>query len=301
MTPGDDSASAAVLARRRCPHFTPTEVLARTGKSLLVAGTYTGQPAVAKLLTDSAGLWRQRFAAEAYTYQVFATHRPPVPAPRLLAANPEAGMLMLEHVTGWPAATDRHPTVALDPQAASAVAAAADMVAAWRPPDGVFTAVFDYSDRFARYGPRGHGLLSGDDVDRLQAVYTACAAVDDVWVFTHGDALPGNVLLGDDTVTLLDWEWAGLYLPGFDHALLWTVLSADPATRARLQASATTGNWHHRAGFWVNAAMTVTREIRTHRDLPPSPPRRRILASLDDSLTVVRGEFARLAETVRSR
>lgn len=302
MTPEDDSASASTLAIRRCPQFSPTEVLARTGKTLLVAGTYQDQPAVAKLLTDDADLWQHRFAAEVHTYQVFTVHRPPVPAPRLLAADPEAGVLVLEHVTGQPVAYDRHPTTPLALQAASAVVGVAEAVAAWRPPAGAFTAVFDYPERFSRYGPPGHGLLSVDDVDRLQALYTACtAAVDGVWVFAHGDALPSNVVLTGNAPMLLDWEWAGLYLPGVDHALLWTVLSADPVTRARLQASATTGDWHHRAGFWVNAAMTVTREIRTHRELPPSPQRRRILATLDDSLTAVREELARLAETVHSR
>lgn len=296
-----DSASAGTLAIRRCPQFSPAEVLARTGKSLLLAGAYTGQPAVAKLLTDEVELWRRRFATEVHTYRVFTAHRPPVPVPQLLVADPEAGVLVLERVRGEPAAIERHPTAPLQPRTSAVVVAAVEAVAARTPPPGSFTTVFDYPERFARYGPHGHGLLSVGDVDRLQTIYTASTVADDVWVFAHGDALTVNVCLTGDTVTLLDWEWAGLYLPGFDHALLWTVLATEDASRARLWASVSTGDWHHRAGFWINAAMTVTRETRIHHELPPTPQRRRILESLDGKLTVVREELARLANMVSTR
>lgn len=301
MTPEDHGASATTLAVRRCPQFRPTEVLARTGKTLLVAGTYHDQPAVAKLLTDGADLWRRRFAAETHVYETFTACRPPVPAPRLLAADAEAGMLVLEHVTGGPVARERHPTAAPAAQASAAAVAAVEAVAAWTPSPGAFDAVFDYPERFFRYGPHGHGLLSADDVDRLHVLYGTCTACTEAWVFAHGDALPENTILTGNGPVLLDWEWSGLYLPGLDHALLWTVLHADPGTRARLRDSATSGDWHHRAGFWINAAMTVTREIRTHRELPTNADRRRILAALDESLTIVGGELAHLTETAPGR
>ncbi len=60
----------------------------------------------------------------------------------------------------------------------------------------------------------------------------------------------------------------GLYLHGFDHALLWTLLGADPTARARLLASATAGGAHKEAALWINAAMTTT-SSRTVTGLVP--------------------------------
>ncbi len=274
-----------VQVQARCPGFTLDGLLARTGKSLLVTGTYQDAPAVAKLLTNTAPLWRGKFAAELHAYQVFAEHPPPVPVPRLLASDAGAGLLVLERISGRPAAAERHPSRPLPPGDLDAVLGAAGAVAGWVPPAGAFGPVFDYPDRFARYGPAGHGLLTAADVGRLTAVYNTlrdaphdeAAAKAEVlaggprglrgWAFAHGDALLGNFLLIGAGCVLVDWEFAGLYLPGYDHALLWTVLHADPLARARLRSRARVGGHRTEAAFWVNAAMTLTREIRTHREL----------------------------------
>ncbi|MBB6171958.1 hypothetical protein HNR23_002018 [Nocardiopsis mwathae] len=212
----------AVAARLdRFLHFTPAGMVADTGKALLVAGDYDGAPAVAKLLTDHAQMWRRRFAAETRAYEVAADHPPPVGAPRLLAADTEAGILILQHMSGRPAATERHPAAPLPPRSSAAVVGAADAVAAWSPPTEAFTPVFGYPQRFTRYGPAGYGLLTQEDVRRLTLIYTALAEVQGVWVVAHGDALPANIHIDGSMVMMLDWEWAGLYLPGWDHALLW--------------------------------------------------------------------------------
>lgn len=285
---------AVGIAAQRCPDFSPTAVLAQTGKSLLLAGAYKGIPAVAKLLTDPAPLWRDKFAAEVYAYRVFAGTPPSVRTPRLLASDPLAGLLVLERVQGSPAAVERHPPGPLPVAVADLVLAAVDALAAWVPPAGAFSAVFDYSVRFARYGVGGHGLLAEQDTRRLEVLYGRGLG----WSFAHGDALLGNFLVdagSEQGCVLIDWEFAGLYLPRYDHAMLWTLLQADPHARSSILTEIEGGPPHQRAAFWVNAAMTVTREIRMHRELPPGPLRQQRLADLEDDWRTVGGELARLA------
>lgn len=291
-----DDPTPAELAMRRCPGFTPDAVLARTGKSALVRGTYRGTAAVAKLLTDPAPLWRRRFTAEIHTYHVFATHPPPVQPPRLLMADAAAGVLVLEHIPGHPAATTRFPAAPLPPTTIDTLITAVDALARWTSPAGQFPAVFDYPQRFTRYGPDGYDRLTRADVDRLTALYDDLTKSGQAGLtFAHGDVLPANFLLTGNGCVLLDWEFAGLYLPGFDHALLWTLLGADPAARARLLASATRGGPDQQAALWINAAMATTRELRTHRELSASPQRDHRLAALTADLDTVRAHLTHLA------
>jgi hypothetical protein len=333
--PRPATASELSQVLERCPGFTVDGVLARTGKSLLVTGTYRDAPAVAKLLIGSASLWRAKFAAELHADQVFAEHPAPVRTPRLLTGAVEAGVLVLERITGRPAATVRHPTRPLPAGDLDVILAAVDALAGWTQPTGAFDAVFDYPERFVRYGPAGHGVLTHVDIDRLTALYDAVrrqAASEVVapappgWAFAHGDALLGNFLLtepilhaplrppngpdpasttaGRDSVArnaagcvLVDWEFAGLYLPGYDHALLWTLLHADPAARARLRSQIRADGPCAEAAWWINAAMALTREIRIHRELPVDAVtgRDRQLVSLNADLELVREELTRLA------
>ncbi len=287
------------LAARRCPRFVPHEVLAHTDKSLLRTGVYAGEAAVAKLLTDTAPSWRTRFTAEVRTYQVFVAHPPPVRVPRLLAADAEVGMLMLEQVSGAPANNERHPATPLARPVAAVMAATSGALAAWEPPAGAFSPVFDYPQRFSRYGPHGYGLLTPVDVERLTALYGELTdAGKTAWEFAHGDTLSSNFLLTDDGCELIDWEFAGLYLPGFDRAMLWILLHNDPATRAQLLLPAVTGGWHRQAAWWVNATAAVAREIRMHQGLPATSQRAHRPAALTEDMATVRTQLARLAHAI---
>jgi Phosphotransferase enzyme family len=204
---------------------------------------------------------------------------PPVPAPRLLAADPDAGVLVVTRVPGVPVSADRYPGPLPGPTAAMVLQTAAAL-ASWRPPAGLFAPVFDYPDRFSRY--QRLGLLADDDV----AALTTLSAVAGAQQVAHGDLLPANILrqpAGDPaeaaTVTgVLDWEFTGLFLPAFDLALLWVALAATPEARPRIEAAVGVDP-DQLAGFWVNVAMVATRELRTHAELPPGPLRETRLAA----------------------
>ncbi|MGW5689099.1 phosphotransferase [Nonomuraea sp. NPDC003754] len=270
---------AAVLAARRLqPTFTPGQLLHVTGKSVLVAGTCDGQPVVAKLLLDVAPFWRDKFAREIRIYQAFAKTPPPVRAPHLVAADPEAGVLIVERLTGEPLEADRYPRRPLRPAALTAVLDAVDALARWLPAAPINADGWNYAGRIDRY--RSNGLL--DDADH-QVLTELLAHAGPGRCFAHGDALPGNIWLTDDPaspVAFLDWEFAGFFLPGLDLALLWVLLrDAGPARdliAARIPADPA---W--RAAFTLNQAMVFTRELRTHREAESSAWREARLAALE--------------------
>ncbi|SQD99451.1 Aminoglycoside phosphotransferase [Parafrankia sp. Ea1.12] len=273
-------------ARRCYPDFRPRRTVANTGKAVLLAGTYGDQPAVLKVLTDQTRPWRGRFARERAAYEVFTVAPPPVRVPVLLAP-PSPGLLLVERICGLPVARHRYLDATLPAAAADALLHAADTLADWTAPV-VFTPVVDYPQRILRYGPGGHGVLGADSVMALLALYRRVTARAR-WQFAHGDLLPANMLLDDDAVSaVLDWEYAGLYLPGYDHALLWVLAVDDPDLQSRT-ASGLDGD-----AFWLNAAVLLAREIRIHRDEADRHP---ALAARLDRLRPLAVEVTRAVAT----
>jgi len=56
--------------------------------------------------------------------------------------------------------------------------------------------------------------------------------------FAHGDLTARNVMLGASGLTLIDWEWAGLYPEGYELAFLWFSLVDVSDGRARVEQHA---------------------------------------------------------------
>nr|WP_240965594.1 hypothetical protein [Streptomyces zingiberis] len=68
----DELTGAAAPVIRLRPDFRPTAFLARTEKSLLIAGDCEDGPAVAKLLTTPESRWAEKFGTEIDAYRTFA-------------------------------------------------------------------------------------------------------------------------------------------------------------------------------------------------------------------------------------
>jgi hypothetical protein len=276
-----DDAAAIAAAQACCPGLVVGGVLHRSGKALVLSGSVNGEPVVAKLLTSAEGLWRTTFAREVRAYAAFTSAPPPVAVPRLYAGDAEAGMLVLERIDGEPAATDRYPGP-LPTATAAAILTAVTPLRTWQPPPGTFAPVFDYPDRFERYHRKG--LFDGVD---LPALTTALGRTGRVMEFTHGDPLPANVRLTGAGPVLLDWEFAGFYLPAFDLAMLWVLLGATQSIRNDIE-HLLGGDPRVHAGFLINLACILTRELRMHSELPDSPERAQRLHVLEQDWSEVR-------------
>lgn len=250
--------------------------LRRSDKTLLAAGLLEGEPVVVKLLLDDDPFWRAKWRHEIAVYQTFADHPPPIRAPRLIHTD-ASRVLVLESIAGRPLDAQRYPDRPLDPHALDTVLSALRALNAWAPPPGRFAPIFDYPDRIARYHQAG--FLTDEDSEALGRLLAGCGEPAQL---NHGDPLPSNLLLTngpDRECALVDWEFTGLFLPGFDLAMLRTLLARTPAAQARIDTLVAAD--HAEEPFLVNLACVLTRELRIHRELPDGPLRSARLALIE--------------------
>jgi hypothetical protein len=275
--------AAIASVHRICPEFHPVQVLRRVGRSVLVSGTAGRNAVVAKCLVDKATSSSvERFRHEIAAYRAFVRHRPPVRVPRLVAADPDECVLVIERMPGRVAALRRH-LLDTPPRAdLRAALGALCKVNLWQPPASLFTRPIDYPARLARCHEQG--LLTDRDLGDLQTLLHGIAQHSAgggaAWQFCHGDALLTNVLLAPPGPALVDWEHAGWYLPGYDLATLWVVLGDAPMARRHVSQLAQAQGPAARDAFLVNLMLVLTREIRTYesaiqrtiRDPAPAAP-----------------------------
>jgi hypothetical protein len=155
--------------------------------------------------------------------------RPPVPTPTLVADDARARSLTFEAVPGEPLGP-KYPTQL----AIADVDGLVDLgrrLAAFRPRRRWFRRL-DSARRLER--ARRAGLL--DDADSAALVGLA-GRVHRTVRFAHGDLTARNVLRHGRDLWLVDWEWAGLYPPGYELAFLWFSLVDLEDGRARVERS----------------------------------------------------------------
>ncbi|WP_007507479.1 phosphotransferase [Pseudofrankia saprophytica] len=257
------------------PGLVLRRLLHTTGKAVLVAADYHGSASVLKILTAGDARWQRHHDAEARAYTRFAADPPPVRTPRLLAP-PTPGLLLIEHLPGNPAATSRYPKN-ITPPILESVLTAANALATW---PGATTFAADHRRPPLTPSDLATAAEIGAPTSTLQdwaATFTSTPHV-----FSHGDLLLTNTLTTDTEAALLDWEYAGLRLPGYDHALLWLTHMDHPAAQAHITAHAT----DHTA-FRFNIAALLLRELRIHRDatsIPQVADRYRALRRLADDV-----------------
>ncbi|MCF2129635.1 MULTISPECIES: aminoglycoside phosphotransferase family protein [unclassified Streptomyces] len=257
--------TAIASVHRICPEFSPVQVLRRSGRSVLLVGTTGRSTAVAKCLLDHSPVWSERIRHEIGAYRSFVRQRPPVRVPRLIAADPDNGTLVIERMPGRVAALQRHPVEAPPRADIRAALGAVCRLNAWRPPAGAFDAPLDYAARISRYHELG--LLTDRDLGDLQKLLHGIAHASGrqgMGQFCHGDALLSNILMSPAGPVLVDWEHAGWYLPGYDLATLWAVLGDAPVARRQISQIAQSTGTAARDAFLVNLMLVLTREIRTY-------------------------------------
>ncbi len=244
--------------------MTGTQVVRGTGKSMLVAGEMAGEPVIAKILLTADPFWVAKWRHEIDIYRSFAREHPPVRIPQLKWTNGQTA-LILEWVGDRPADEGRYLSGPLDAGDIAAVVVAAQAISTWQPavPGSPARRVMvDYEKRIERYHRRG--FFTEADREALTRLLARCG---DRREFGHGDLLPANILLGaGHACTVVDWEFGGQYLPGYDLATLYVLLGdAAPAIRPRIEAAVTLAGTD--AAFCVNLACILVRELRIHQEL----------------------------------
>ena len=202
------------------------QLLRRSGRTALLIGTSGRAPAVAKCLLDHSPAWAERFRHEIAAYRTFVRHRPPVRVPRLIAADPESCVLVMERMPGRvvaaAAAPARSRPPARDVRAALGGVLAGSTCGGRRPAS--FDAPLDYPARIGRYHELG--LLTDRDMGDLQKLLHGLAHAAGASSATATPCCP-TCCSPRPVPSLVDWEHAGWYLPGYDLAVLWSVLGDD--------------------------------------------------------------------------
>jgi len=248
LTPGRDDPAGLDLAGTSIG-----PVLRDGGKSVVTLGRHDGHPVVVKVLTSDDPFWRARFAHEIAVLRALAAHPAPVRTPGLVHTD-GSRVLVVEHLPGRPLDRERYPTGPLPPGRIEDVLAALDGFAAWSPPGGL-APVFDYAARLAR------SHRDGTIDDRTHTVLQDLVArLGRPGRTAHGDPLPSNLLIGP--TALVDFEFTGTTLPGFDLAVLHTLLVDVPGAPARIRSRVAPAD---EPAFLLNRALVLTRELRMHR------------------------------------
>jgi len=259
--PGALAALAGQFAGLRVEKMLPYD-----GTSLLAAGHAGDQPVVIKVLPEGDPSWRHRQRHEIDVYQIFARNPPPVRVPRLVHTDGHR-IVVMERLEGATLGSGRYPRI-LTGQEVEAAAGLVGQLHSWQPlPDG-FQPVFGYRDRIARY--HAIGYFTEDDRRALERLLDRCGKP---WQLNHGDPLPGNMIrLHGGEWALLDWEFTGLFLPGFDLAMLSVLLAGTPGAADFVSDVASRSG--HEDAYLVNLAVVLSRERRIHLRLPRHDPLR---------------------------
>lgn len=269
----------------------------RSIKCVLVPASMDGRAVIVKALThsgeqtdgprDASAIWRWYMKREEALLGRFESTPPPVRAPRLLASRAGEGLLVLEELEGEPISAKRHERRGL-PRVASSTWAAligaitklrafapgasiAREVEACVPRDPSIERALErrlLEDPYAGLPWLTNGMAQahaqGLVDDAALALVTAAAPAP--MAFSHGDLLLRNVLRApehDDRVAFVDWECAGMYLEGWDPALLYVWAPAE--VRATLRETLHPSPERQRA-FLACVAFAFVREIAFRRD-----------------------------------
>lgn len=248
--------------------LTIEKVLRQTEKTLLAKGSLAGTEAAVKYLLDDDPFWAAKWRHELDVYEIFGEVPPPVRVPRLLQTDHER-LLVLEWVDGRPVAEERYPQRSLTDAEVDAVLRCVTALNGWTAAAARFSPTFDYPERLHRYHDKGY--LTDDELTALLRLVGTRSGPDQV---NHGDPLASNILIGKaGDAVLLDWEFTGLFQPGFDLAMLHTQLGpGTPAVRERIDAIVAEAGIQE--SFAINLAVVLTRELRLHHELADDDPAR---------------------------
>ena len=186
---------------------------------------------------------RRRFRNELRVNRLLHASPPPVPTPALVARDVSRRSLTFVAVPGDPVGP-KYPAALSTEQ----IDAIADL--------GRRLGPFNPHRRWMRRLNSAHrltmafraGLLTGDQTAGL---ITVARRAHTRLQFAHGDLTARNVMRGSEGMTLIDWEWAGLYPDGYELAFFWFSLVDVEGGRARIEAQVGTGQ----AAFLLSALL----------------------------------------------
>jgi hypothetical protein len=281
-----------------CPQFTPSGPFYCTETSMLVPGTISGTSVVAKHPIDPRPFWQARARHEIIAYTaITAAGQPPVPMARMLHADSDMPLIVLTLLPGSPLGPDRFPVLPLPPAHLDWLLDAVALLHAWNHP--ALRNIPADTDYPAQFQALPAGLFSPGELAALAEHATSLTSQIGAQL-EHGDVHPGNALLSPGTpLALIDLELFAARLPGYDLAVLWTIVGPAPPLRAQITARIG-ADMQRRAAFWLNTILVLSREIISHRRSAPTVLHRERLTRLQHDLRHARDQASRHLNPPRS-
>ena len=271
-----------------CPVFKPEKMLMRTGKCYLLLGEFQGIKAVTKYFIDSDIYWKNLFLKEIQNYQNSQQANFPVKIPHLLFADSLNLMMVLEWIDGYPLCQERYISHPLSQKYIEIILKELTRLHQWKIKLNITeeNILANYKQKIDKY--TNLGFLTDRDFNFL---YIMLDRWQEMYEFNHGDILLKNILATDNGLVFIDWEFAGLYLPGYDFALLWTILYCDPYARDRIIQLIEQKSLFTKLAFMINQVVIIARELKIHSHLEEQINCNSRIAQLNRDLNDVRQLF----------
>jgi hypothetical protein len=279
-------------AVRVWPDLTFDGLVHRNHKAILLSGRLDTSPVIVKILVSDEHFWWEKFRREVFAYTAFTSYNIPFTVPRLRRADINLGLLVVDYLPGSPVSDDRYPGP-ISLSTIEAIILEARRFGGWSPPKQIALQEHDYCARFERYN--NFGILTADDVENLKRTLARAGARRE---FNHGDALPRNILITPDGPAFIDWEFTGMYLPGYDLALLWLLLARTPSARERVQDEVGAETLAMSA-FWLNLVLIIAREIWQYQEFSDDMLKRDQVPDLQSELKQALERMRRCASVDR--
>jgi aminoglycoside phosphotransferase (APT) family kinase protein len=226
------------------------EQIATNGKTVVMSGRLDGAPIVIKSLVTDNDFYSASFRHEVQLYQTFFAHKPPFDIPKIYLVTEDPPSIVFQRLDGNVLSDDRFPRA--DELSWERVEKIYDMLLSLRQYD---VAVSDdragvlkrYNERWDKYIQ--HGIYTPEDKAILQRLESTPG-----WrcEFNHGDPVPRNIIVAHDKPSLIDWEFGGSYVPFYDVAVLWAVLSRQPELQQALEMNIRAFPLHDQVCFAAN-------------------------------------------------
>jgi hypothetical protein len=224
---------------------------------------------VIKALRTGEEFWQAKFDHEIRLHQAFTQNPPPVRVSTLVHTDGHR-VLVIEHIPCHPVDAERYPEQPLPATTLDAVLDTITTFALWAPP---------CAGAGVRL-PRPRRALPPRGVLRRQRPHRPPCSPRGGWACVAGQSRrpAAGQPVARRAAGACYFEFTGLFLPGFDVAMLHTLLPETPGAQASIEALVDEAGIE--VPFLVNQAMVLSRELRLHTELPVGEFRQRRLALL---------------------
>lgn len=229
-------------------------------KSFVAIGTRNDIKVIVKVLISQENTWKAKFAHEILIHDLFNKEIIPFKFAKSLFSGDN--WLIIEYIQGKEILADRYPDNILSQELVRNILNLSALISSWDCKNKKILKIWGYEKKLEKYYERG--FISSEEKNILNDLLPAYIKELE---FNHGDLLLSNIMINSSNEYIpIDWEFAGLFIPGFDLALLHTILIKNDYARKSIEKIIYSKNMN--IPFLINKVFIMIREIKIHQELP---------------------------------